>query len=68
MRNLYFAYAASGRALPCTRNFFVKKLSKNFITPAGGTEKQRVIILSLLHQTKLASICKMHIHLFRFAA
>ncbi|RKJ79815.1 hypothetical protein D7X33_07050 [Butyricicoccus sp. 1XD8-22] len=33
------ASAASGRALPCTRDFFVKKSSKNFIPPAGGTEK-----------------------------
>jgi len=31
------ACAASGRALPYTRNFFEKKLSKSFITPAGGT-------------------------------
>ncbi|RKJ77871.1 hypothetical protein D7X33_11165 [Butyricicoccus sp. 1XD8-22] len=30
--------SGSGRALPCTRNFFEKKLSKSFITPAGGTK------------------------------
>ena len=30
--------AGCGRALPCTRDFFGKKSSKNFITPAGGTE------------------------------
>ena len=28
--------AGCGRALPCTRDFFGKKSSKNFITPAGG--------------------------------
>ncbi|RKJ78972.1 hypothetical protein D7X33_09045 [Butyricicoccus sp. 1XD8-22] len=30
------SYADSGRALPCTRDFFVKKSSKNFFPPAGG--------------------------------
>jgi len=35
------ACAASGRALPCTRDFFVKKSSKNFIPPAGGEERAK---------------------------
>jgi len=28
--------AGSGRALPCTRNFFEKKLSKSFLPAAAG--------------------------------
>ncbi|NBH80001.1 hypothetical protein D3Z52_17900 [Clostridiaceae bacterium] len=27
--------------LPCTRDFFVKKSSKNFISPAGGTKETK---------------------------
>ncbi len=30
------SYADGGRALPCTRDFFVKKSSKNFISAAAG--------------------------------
>ena len=55
------AFAAGGRALPlhpapsrraaglcpCTRDFFEKKSSKNFITPAGGTGKEIDLFLSL---------------------
>ena len=41
------AFAASGRALPCTRDFFEKKSSKNFITPAGGTGKEIDLFLPL---------------------
>ncbi len=29
-------YAGSGRALPCTRDFFEKKSSKNFLPAAAG--------------------------------
>jgi len=29
-------YAGGGRTLPCTRNFFEKKLSKSFIPAAAG--------------------------------
>ncbi len=29
-------YAGGGRTLPCTRNFFEKKLSKSFFSAAAG--------------------------------
>ncbi|RKJ78503.1 hypothetical protein D7X33_09825 [Butyricicoccus sp. 1XD8-22] len=32
----YAPCAGSGRALPCTRNFFEKELSKSFIPAAAG--------------------------------
>ncbi|RKJ80743.1 hypothetical protein D7X33_05405 [Butyricicoccus sp. 1XD8-22] len=35
------ASAAGGRALPCTRDFFGKKSSKNLIPPAGGMGASR---------------------------
>ncbi|NBH77168.1 hypothetical protein D3Z52_03095 [Clostridiaceae bacterium] len=40
------SYADGGRALPCTRDFFVKKSSKNFISPAGGTGAPQTDTLS----------------------
>ncbi|NBH80174.1 hypothetical protein D3Z52_18845 [Clostridiaceae bacterium] len=48
--------ADSGRALPCTRNFFEKKLSKSFITPAGGTGNPQPLCLQALFQVGSASI------------